>query len=371
MHSYLSSAKRIVIKAGSSLIIDAETGNLREAWLEALADDIALLRQQHKEIVLVSSGAVALGRRYLHVGQRALKLEEKQAASACGQVDLMRHYQKSFARHNILVSQVLITPEDTENRRRYLNARNTIDTLLQHDIIPIFNENDAVATNELRFGDNDRLAARVAQMVSAEVLVLLSDVNGLYTADPSTAPDAQHIAEIREITKDIEALAGQSRTLVGTGGMVTKIAAAKIANHSGCHMVIMQGAASNPLQRLMQGEKCSWFLSPETPRNARKHWIAGMIRPNGRLVIDDGALAALKAGKSLLPAGVVQIDGTFDRGDVVVIEDMAGNEIARGLCAYSAKDATQIKQRNSAEIEAILGFKGRDEIIHRDDMVLL
>jgi glutamate 5-kinase len=366
----LEGAKRVVIKIGSALLVEESSGGIRRRWLEALADDVAALRAEGREVILVSSGAIAVGRRHLGLVAGSLRLEEKQAAAATGQIRLAHAYQEALARHGITVAQILLTLEDTEDRRRHLNARATLATLLKLASVPVINENDTVATSEIRFGDNDRLAARVAAMIAADVLVLLSDIDGLYTADPKLAADAAHIPEIAELTAEIEAMAGEALPGYSSGGMVTKLAAARIAIGAGCRMAIADGRRLNPLAAIADGARCSWFLPAGSPRNARKKWIAGALKPVGSLTVDDGALKALAGGKSLLPAGVVAVAGSFDRGDAVRVLDRAGREVARGLSAYSASDAQRIMGHKSREIEALLGYRGRDEMIHRDDLVV-
>ncbi|MFZ5835173.1 MAG: glutamate 5-kinase [Pseudomonadota bacterium] len=366
----LAKAKRIVVKIGSALLTDAESGTLRDQWLRALIDDVAALRAGGAQIVLVSSGAIALGRGILGLRGKALRLEESQAAAAAGQVHLAHAYQAALAAKQLACAQILLTLEDTEQRRRYLNARNTFNTLLKLGAVPVVNENDTVATSEIRYGDNDRLAARVAQMISADCMVLLSDIDGLYTADPGIDPDARHFAEIASITPEIEAMAGGSGSAVGTGGMITKLAAAKIATGAGCAMAIANGRILHPLRALGEGARCTWFLAHGSPATARKQWIAGVLEPAGRLTLDAGAVAALLAGKSLLPAGVRQVTGQFSRGDAVIVLGPDGVEIARGLCAYAAKDARGIAGHKSGEIERLLGYRGRTEMIHRDDLVI-
>jgi glutamate 5-kinase len=355
---------------GSALLVEGATGQVNRAWLETLADDIGFLRQRGQEVVLVSSGAIALGRRELKLPSGRLKLDESQAAAAVGQIRLAHAWKEVLQRHGLSVAQILLTFGDTEQRRRYLNARNTIGTLLRLGAVPVINENDTVATAEIRYGDNDRLAARVAQMISADCLVLLSDIDGLYTADPRRDPAAQFIPEIRAITPEIERMAGGVSSDVGSGGMATKIVAAKIALAAGCHMCISLGHEAHPVRRLEQGARCSWFYPVTNPSTVRKQWIAGSLKPTGEVRVDDGAVAALRAGKSLLPAGVIEVIGRFDRGDPLIVRDAAGVEIARGLSAYSSADAVRIRGRKSSEIEALLGFRGRDELIHRDDLVL-
>ena len=367
----LTDAKRVIVKVGSALLVDAEKGRLNRAWLESLAADIARIRKRGQEVILVSSGAIALGRRHLGLVQGRLKLEESQAAAAVGQIRLAHAYKELLEAHDITVAQILLTLGDTEQRRRYLNARGTINTLLSLGAVPVINENDTVATAEIRYGDNDRLAARVAQMTAADCLVLLSDIDGLYTANPNEDPQAEFLARVLDITPAIEAMAGGATSSVGSGGMQTKIAAAKIAVGAGCHLCIAKGAHQNPLKRIEEGARCTWFLPSSTPSAARKQWIAGTLRPAGAISVDEGAVRALMQGKSLLPAGVTRAVGRFDRGDTVSIVGPDGVEVARGICAYSDSDAARIIGRKSAEIEMVLGFRGRDEIVHRDDLVLL
>jgi glutamate 5-kinase len=366
----LAHAKRLVVKIGSALLVDEKSGAIRRQWLDALADDVAEIRKAGTEVLLVSSGAIAVGRRHLGLLDGGLKLEEKQAAAATGQIRLAHAYQETLARHDITVAQVLLTLGDTEERRRHLNARSTLQTLLKFGCVPVINENDTVATAEIRFGDNDRLAARVAAMVSADALVLLSDIDGLYTADPRRNPEASFIPEVTEITPEIEAMAGEALPGYSSGGMVTKLAAARVALGAGCRMAIANGRQMHPLRAIREGGSCSWFLPAASPLTARKTWIQGALKPVGKLVVDDGALKALNSGKSLLPAGVVAVEGRFERGDAVVVADAQGREVARGLSAYSAEDAQRIKGHKSREIEALLGYRGRDEMIHRDDLVL-
>lgn len=367
----LTDAKRLVVKVGSTLLVDADKGRLNRAWLESFAEDVAAFRKRGQEVILVSSGAIALGRRHLGLSAGKLKLEESQAAAAVGQIRLAHAYKELLEAHEIIVAQILLTLGDTEQRRRYLNARGTLNTLLSLGAVPVINENDTVATAEIRYGDNDRLAARVAQMVGADCLVLLSDIDGLYTANPTLDPDAEFIGRVLEITPTIEAMAGGSASEMGSGGMQTKIAAAKIAMGAGCHLCIAKGAVQHPLQRIEDGARCTWFVPSSTPMAMRKQWIAGTLRPAGAVVVDDGAVRALMGGKSLLPAGVTRAVGRFDRGDTVSIIGPDGSEVARGICAYSDNDAARIIGRKSADIEKVLGFRGRDEIVHRDDLVLI
>lgn len=366
----LAAAKRIVVKIGSALLVDAARGTVHRQWLEALAEDVAAARAQGQQVVIVTSGAVAVGRRHLKLEDGALRLDEKQAAAATGQVHLMHAYQETLARHGLGVAQVLLTLEDSEDRRRYLNARQTIETLLGLGVIPVINENDTVAVDEIRFGDNDRLAARVAAMISADTLLLLSDIDGLYTGDPRKNGDADFIPEVREITPEIEAMAGDPGSAHGSGGMVTKLAAGRICLNAGCRMAIALGAPPHPFRRIADGERCTWFLPQATPGAARKRWIAGSLKATGCLVVDEGALKALRANKSLLPAGVVKVEGRFQPGDSICVRDVQGHEVARGLAAYGSDDARRLAGHKSAEIEALLGWRGPDEIIHRDDLVL-
>lgn len=363
-------ARRVVVKVGSTLLVDGATGRLNRSWLESLAADLARMRGRGQEVVLVSSGAIALGRRHLGLPAGRLRLEESQAAAAVGQIRLAHAWKEVLEAHGIAVAQVLLTFGDTEQRRRYLNARSTLNTLLALGAVPVINENDTVATAEIRYGDNDRLAARVAQMLAADCAVLLSDVPGLYTADPARDPTARLLSEVGEITAEVESMAGGPGSDAGSGGMATKVAAARIAIAAGCHLCIASGRIMHPLGSIESGEACTWFVAHEKPAAVRKQWIAGTLEAAGELVIDDGAAAALARGKSLLPAGVVAVNGRFDRGDAVRVIGSGGRELARGLSAYSSEDARRIRGRKSAEIEKLLGYRGRDEIIHRDDLVV-
>jgi glutamate 5-kinase len=365
-----AAAKRVVIKIGSALLVDRATGRLRATWLNSLADDVAALTAQGKDVILVSSGAIALGRHALGLAKGSLELEQSQAAAAVGQVSLAHAYQNVFLARGLATAQILLTLGDTEERRRYLNARRTIETLLAHKAIPVVNENDTVATSEIRYGDNDRLSARVASMVSADCLVLLSDIDGLYTAPPAQDPTATHIPVVTAITPEIEAMAGDAGTELSKGGMKTKVEAGRIALAAGTHMVITTGKPLHPLGRITDGCTCTWFLASSDPVTAKKRWIAGQLEPKGAITVDAGAEKALLGGKSLLPAGVVKVDGMFDRGDAVVIRGKMGRELGRGLIAYGAKEAAMIAGKKSGEIEALLGHSGRAELIHRDDMVV-
>jgi glutamate 5-kinase len=367
----LEGARRLVVKIGSSILVDETRGEIRRDWLETLSDDVARLHKGGCEVVVVSSGAIRLGRTHFKLAPGPLKLEESQAAAATGQIQLAHAYQEALARHGITVAQVLLTLDDSEERRRYLNARQTMATLLAMKAVPVINENDTVATDEIRFGDNDRLSARVAEMISADTLVLLSDIDGLYTGDPRIDVSARFIPEIREITPAIEAMGGSAASELSNGGMATKLLAGRIAMAAGCRMAIADGRAVGALGALIDGKaRCSWFLPEGSPLSARKKWIKGSLKTAGALLVDDGAVRALSAGKSLLPAGVTAIEGEFKRGDVVDVKDRAGRVLARGLVAYAADDARRIAGRKSAEIEHLLGFRGRDEMVHRDDLVV-
>ncbi len=366
----LTPYRRVVVKIGSSLLIEDDGVSLRQGWLDALCDDIAGLVAAGREAMVVSSGAIALGRGVLNLSAGPLRLEESQAAAAVGQVALAGAYARSLGRHGVTAGQILLTVGDTEERRRYLNARSTVATLLGLCAVPVINENDSVATAEIRYGDNDRLAARVATMASADLLILLSDVAGLYDAPPAENPDARLLTRVERITPAIEAMAGDAGSDLSRGGMRTKLEAAKIATASGTAMVIAGGHDLHPIRRIAGGEDCTWFDASASPVTARKRWISGHLETRGSVVIDEGAARALRAGKSLLPAGVRGVEGAFQRGDAVDIVVDGGARIGRGLVAYDTGDATRIAGRNSREIEAILGFAGRAEMIHRDDMVL-
>jgi glutamate 5-kinase len=363
-------ARRVVVKIGSALLVERATGRLRSTWLNSIADDVKALVADGREVILVSSGAIALGRHVLRLPKGPLALEQSQAAAAVGQISLSSAYQDVFQARGLTAAQVLLTLGDTEERRRYLNARRTMDTLISCGAVPVVNENDTVATAEIRYGDNDRLSARVATMMSADCLVLLSDVDGLYTAPPAKDPSAKRLDVVREITPEILAMAGDAGTELSKGGMVTKLEAARIALGSGTDMVITEGAALHPVRRLGEGAPCTWFLAPSDPVAARKRWIAGNLEPRGMIVVDAGAERALGQGKSLLPAGVVRVEGTFDRGDAVTIRALDGRDLGRGLIAYPNDEAAAIMGKKSGDIAAILGHAGRAELIHRDDMAL-
>jgi glutamate 5-kinase len=367
--SGLAAARRIVVKVGSALLVGPD-GTADSHWLHAFAADVARLRARGQQVLVVSSGAVALGRRRLSLAKRALTMPEKQAAAAAGQSALMRAWEEAFEPHHLTCAQVLLTRDDTEVRRRWLNARATIGTLLDLGVIPVINENDTVVTEEIRYGDNDRLAARVAQMIGADVLVLLSDVDGLYSADPRRDPAARHIPRVERLTPEIEAMAGgASARGVGTGGMTTKLAAARIASAAGCATVITLGARPSPLAALEAGERATVIEASTTPAAAYKGWIAGSLAPAGTLVVDEGAAAAVRKGKSLLAAGVRQVEGRFDKGDAVVIRAEAGAEIARGLTRYDAADAARICGLKSEAIEPVLGYTA-GPVVHADDLAL-
>jgi len=370
MSQTVASSRRLIVKIGSSLLVDESTGEIRRPWLEALIEDVVACRKRGQQVLIVTSGAVAVGRHPLGLAAGPLRLEEKQAAASAGQLRLAHAYQDAASRFGVTVAQILLTPDDTEARRRHLNARATIEQLLNLKALPVINENDTVATAEIRFGDNDLLAARVAQMISADTLVLLSDIDGLYTSDPRRDPKAKHIAELHEITAEIDAMAERAPPGLSSGGMVTKLAAARIALAAGCRMAIAKGQDLHPLAAIDRGARVTWFIPSAEPLTARKRWIAGAVKLSGALVVDDGAAAALKRGTSLLPAGVSHVEGSFERGDAVVVRSKDGKELARGLSAYSSEDASAIAGHKSGEIEAILGYRGRDEMIHRDDLVL-
>jgi glutamate 5-kinase len=366
----LTDFRRIVVKVGSSLLVDAAAGRVNETWLASLAEDIARLHAEKRDILVVSSGAIALGRAVLKLPRGSLKLEDSQAAAAVGQIALARTWAEALGRHGISAGQILVTLGDTEERRRYLNARNTIAKLLEWRSVPVINENDTVATNEIRYGDNDRLAARVATMTSADLLVLLSDVDGLYDAPPREGASAKLIPLVARITPEIESMAGASGSELSRGGMHTKIEAGKIATTGGIHMVIASGRVEHPLRAIADKGRCTWFLTPANPITARKKWIAGSLEPKGTLTIDAGAVAALRRGNSLLPVGIVKVEGAFARGDAVIVRGPDGHEIGRGLVAYDAEDAEKIRGKSSSDVPLILGIEGRAEMVHRDDLVL-
>jgi len=364
----LSSAKRLVVKIGSALLVDRESG-LRSDWLRSLAEDVAAIRARGTDVILVSSGSIALGRGVLGLPVGDLALEQSQAAAAVGQIQLARAYEEALAPHGIKTAQILVTLEDSENRRRYLNQRATMETLLSLGVTPIVNENDTVATDEIRYGDNDRLAAQVAVTAGADCLVLLSDVDGLYTDNPHTNNAAQHYDIVDEITPEIEGQAGDAGSGLSKGGMKTKVMAAKLATDAGCAMAITLGTPLNPLKKLADGARCTWFSAQTNPQAARKRWIAAM-KPQADVVVDVGAQAALASGKSLLPIGITAVRGTFVRGDPVAIVSVTGARLGLGLSRYSSDDAVAIKGVRSQDIAAVLGHEGRSVFIHRDDMVI-
>jgi glutamate 5-kinase len=363
--------RRITVKIGSALLVDSATGRPRSEWLQSIAHDIDTLRRRGAEIVIVSSGAIALGRRILKLDKAALTLEQSQAAASVGQIALSRAWEAALSDYGIVTGQILITPNITEERRYYLNARTTITTLLQMGAVPIINENDSVATAEIRYGDNDRLSARVATMIEADCLVLLSDIDGLYTAPPASHPDAQHLPFVEEITSDIEAMAGGAASHLSRGGMTTKIEAGKIATKAGTAMIIAKGAENHPLAALWNGGRHTLFRAVETRAQARKRWIMGTLEAAGDIFIDDGALKALFSGKSLLPVGVTKVKGEFARGDAISIRDSEGTEVARGLAGLGSEHAHLVKGKNSARVAEILGYNARSELVHRDNLVLL
>jgi len=366
----LTDFRRIVIKVGSSLLVDAKAGRVNEAWLASLVADVAHLHNGKRDVLIVSSGSIALGRSVLKLPRGPLKLEESQAAAAVGQIALARTWAEALGRHGITAGQILVTLRDTEERRRYLNARSTMDKMLEWRTVPVINENDTVATSEIRYGDNDRLAARVATMISADLLVLLSDVDGLYDAPPGGSTKANFVPLVERISPEIEAMAGAAHSELSRGGMRTKIEAGRIATTGGTHMVIASGKVEHPLSAVIDGARCTWFLTPANPVASRKRWIAGSLEPRGTLTIDAGAAAALRLGRSLLPAGVIRVDGEFSRGDAVIVRGPDGAELGRGLVAFDVGEAEQIKGRSSSDILSILGYEGRIEMIHRDDLVM-
>ena len=367
----LAEARRLVVKIGSALVVDAARAAPRTAWLDALAADLAACRARGAEVLVVSSGAIALARRSLGLTGRRLRLEEKQAAASVGQIRLAQAWAEALSAHGLIAAQLLLTLDDSEDRRRYLNARATLATLLALGAVPVINENDTVATAEIRFGDNDRLAARVAEMVQADQLILLSDIDGLYTADPRRVPAAQHLPVVSAITEEIEAMGGEPPPGYSSGGMRTKLVAARIATGAGCAMAIARGGMDHPLRALADGARCTWFLPAPEGRSARKLWILGSLQPQGALTVDAGAAKALARGKSLLPAGVIAVEGRFGRGDPVLVRGPDGRLLARGLSAYASEEAARIAGHRSEAIETILGWRGRDELIHRDDLALL
>jgi len=368
--SIIDAAQLIVIKIGSALLVDAASGQVRAGWMRALAADVAALRAAGKQVVLISSGSIALGRTCLSLASGPIKLEEKQAAAATGQVELAQRWSEALSGESLRIAQILLAPDDTETRRRHINARATIQTLLGLGVVPVVNENDTVTTYEIRFGDNDRLAARVAGMISADLVILLSDVDGLYTDNPHIVTDARHIPQIAEITDDILKLGGAANAEFASGGMATKLAAARIATEAGADMIICRGGDERPLAALQNGARFSLFHRRRSPKNARKNWIAGALDPRGVIRVDEGAKKALLGGKSLLPVGAAEITGQFDRGDLVQIISLSGQQLGHGLAGYSAAEALKIKGQKSSAIESLLGYQGRAELVHADDLVL-
>ena len=361
--------RRVVVKVGSSLLI-GDDGRVDRHWLGGLAGDIADWHARGHEVLVVSSGAIAIGSTVLGINKRRARLEDLQAAAAAGQVQLAHAYQEALDDYGITTAQVLLTPEDTENRRRFLNARGTLGRLIERRVVPVINENDTVATEEIRYGDNDRLAARVAQLVMADALILLSDVDGFYSADPAADPQAEHIPLVTSITDDMQRMAGETRSDIGSGGMATKVQAARIATHAGCATIITSGVVQRPLSELAAGGRCTLFRAPGTPAAARKQWLAGVLEVRGELRLDDGASRALRNGKSLLPVGVLEVIGNFRRGDVVTLVDSQGREMGRGLAEYSFDEAVQLAGRQSESIESVLGYRGRAVMVHRDELVM-
>jgi len=360
--------KKIVIKIGSSILID-KAGKPKKKWLKDFARDIKDLINKKKQIVIISSGAIAMGCEYLKIKKNGLKVDISQAVASIGQIELMNFYKKTFDENKIKISQILLTLDDTEQRRRSINARRTIDNLLTMGIVPVVNENDTTATTEIKYGDNDRLAARVSQIIGADCLILLSDVDGLYTDNPKKNKESKLIETVKEIDLNIKKYATKAENLYGSGGMKTKIDAAKICQLSGCHMVIANGNYNNPIKKILENKKCTWFLPRISKLDARKQWIIGSVAPKGEVVIDQGAIKAINNGKSLLPAGVKKINGSFEKGDHILVKDQNNNECARGLASFSSIEIDKIKGSHSSKIKNILGYSSRDEIIHKDDLV--
>ena len=365
---YIDKFKKIVIKVGSSILID-KAGRPKKKWLQEFAKDIKNLIKKKKQIVIVSSGAIAMGCEYLKIKKNGLKVDKSQAIASIGQIELMNFYKKTFDKNNIKISQILLTLDDTEQRRRSINARRTIDNLLTMGIVPIVNENDTTATTEIKYGDNDRLAARVSQIITSDCLILLSDVDGLYTDNPKKNKKTKLIKTVKKIDENIKKYATKTENLYGSGGMKTKIDAAKICQLSGCYMVIANGNNKSPIKKILQGEKCTWFLPKISKLDARKQWIIGSVAPKGEVIIDEGAAKAINNGKSLLPAGVKKISGSFEKGDHILVKDQNNNEYARGLTSFSSIEIDKIKGSHSSKIKSILGYSSREEIIHKDDLV--
>jgi len=365
---YINKFKKIVIKIGSSILVDKK-GKPKKKWLKEFANDIKSLLSKKKQIVIVSSGAIALGREYLGIKKKGLKVDKSQALASIGQIELMDFYKNIFNKNKIKISQILLTLDDTEQRRRSINARRTIDNLLEMNVVPIVNENDTTATTEIKYGDNDRLAARVAQIIGADCLILLSDVDGLYTNNPKKNKETKLIQKVEEINENIKKYATKTENLYGSGGMKTKIEAAKICQLSGCFMSIANGNYMNPIKKIINNQKCTWFLPKISKLDARKQWIIGSVAPKGEVIIDHGAVKAIYNGKSLLPAGVKKINGNFEKGDHILVKDQNGVECARGLTSFSSIEVEKIKGSHSSKIKNILGYSSREEIIHKDDLV--
>ena len=369
-NNLIQKSNRIVIKIGSALLIDKNKGALKNKWLESLALDICDLIKLKKEVVVVSSGSIALGKKQLALNSN-LTLDEKQAAAATGQISLAHAWKEVMQEHGLNVAQILLAPDDTETRRKHLNARATLIKLLELGVIPVINENDTVSTEEIKFGDNDRLAARVAQMCSADLLILLSDINGLYSSDPNKNKNSTLIGEITEISREIEAMAGPAHSKISSGGMITKIEAAKISMNAGCHMIICDGRLNNPLLKLQDIHTVfSWFKAKDNPLNLRKQWISGALQVKGKITIDDGATKAIKKGYSILPAGILSTEGEYEKGDLIKIVDQSKTFIGTGLTHFNNSEVELIKGSKSENIETILGYRGKDEVVHRDDLVL-
>lgn len=369
-NNLIQKSNRIVIKIGSALLIDKNKGALKNKWLESLALDICDLIKLKKEVVVVSSGSIALGKKQLELNSN-LTLDEKQAAAATGQISLAHAWKEVMQEHGLNVAQILLAPDDTETRRKHLNARATLIKLLELGVIPVINENDTVSTEEIKFGDNDRLAARVAQMCSADLLILLSDINGLYSSDPNKNKNSTLIGEITEISREIESMAGPAHSKISSGGMITKIEAAKISMNAGCHMIICDGRLNNPLLKLQDSHTVfSWFKAKDNPLNLRKQWISGALQVKGKITIDDGATKAIKKGYSILPAGILSTEGDYEKGDLIKIVDQSKTSIGTGLTHFNNSEVELIKGSKSENIETILGYRGKDEVVHRDDLVL-
>jgi len=365
---YIDKSKKIVIKIGSSTLID-EKGKPKKMWLKEFVKDIKFLINKKKQVVIVSSGAIALGCEYLGINKRGLKVDKSQAVASLGQIELMDFYKKTFEKSKIKISQILLTLDDTEQRRRSINAKRTIENLLAMGIVPIVNENDTTATTEIKYGDNDRLASRVSQIISADCLILLSDVDGLYTDNPKKNKKIKLIKTVKKIDENIKRFATKTENFYGSGGMKTKIEAAKICQLAGCYMAIANGNYINPIKKIIENQKCTWFLPKISKLDARKQWIIGSVAPKGEVIIDNGALYAIRNGKSLLPAGVKKINGIFEKGDHILVKDQNNTECARGLASFSSIEIGKIKGSHSSKIKNILGYSSREEIIHKDDLV--